>query len=149
MVEAVGKYIDKFFKLSQCIVRLTDEDLFFLCDNIARRKLIQLEKDGETMINITTLISLLIIFVAYMFVTFAMVPRMRKVIKIWLYILVFIGLIFPEFKQIGNLKLNLETYAIVLTGIEAFEMVFKYIVEEQQRKGKFISKRIKRIYENI
>jgi hypothetical protein len=116
---------------------------------LARRKLIQLEKDGETMINITTLISLLIIFVTYMFVTFAMVPRMRKVLKIWLYILVFIGLIFPEFKQIGNLKLNLETYAIVLAGIEAFEMVFKYIVEEQQRKGKFISKRIKRIYENI
>lgn len=27
--------VSKFFKLSQCIVRLTDEDLIFLCDNIS------------------------------------------------------------------------------------------------------------------
>lgn len=27
--------VSKFFKLSQCIVRLTDEDLMFLCDNIS------------------------------------------------------------------------------------------------------------------
>ena len=34
----------KFFKLSQCIVRLTDEDLTFLCDNISRKKV---ETDEE------------------------------------------------------------------------------------------------------
>lgn len=30
---------NKFFKLSQCIVRLTDEDLMFLCDNIDKKKI--------------------------------------------------------------------------------------------------------------
>lgn len=34
----------KFFKLSQCIVRLTDEDLAFLCDNISKKKV---ETDEE------------------------------------------------------------------------------------------------------
>lgn len=34
----------KFFKLSQCIVRLTDEDLVFLCDNISKKKI---ETDEE------------------------------------------------------------------------------------------------------
>lgn len=35
---------NKFFKLSQCIVRLTDEDLIFLCDNISKKKI---ETDEE------------------------------------------------------------------------------------------------------
>lgn len=29
--------VNKFFKLAQCIVRLTDEDLIFLCDNISKQ----------------------------------------------------------------------------------------------------------------
>ena len=31
--------VSKFFKLSQCIVGLTDEDLVFLCDNISQKKI--------------------------------------------------------------------------------------------------------------
>lgn len=34
----------KFFKLSQCIIRLTDEDLIFLCNNISGKKV---ETDEE------------------------------------------------------------------------------------------------------
>lgn len=101
------------------------------------------------MINIATLISVLLILAVYIFVVFLMIPKMRKFTKLWLYILVFIGLIFPDFNSIGEIKLNLETYAIVLAGIEAFEMFFKYIVEERQRCGKSISEKIKRIYDNM
>ena len=101
------------------------------------------------MINSTTLISIIMIFAVYILVIFAMTPNMRKIMKIMLYILVFIGLLFPEFKGIGELKLNLETYAIVLAGIEAFEMLFKFIVEEKLKQGKKISTKIKVIYDNM
>ena len=98
------------------------------------------------MITFTTLISIMLIFVVYIFVTFSMIPQIRKLLKIMLYVLVFIGLLFPSFKGIGNLKLNLETYAIVLAGVEAFEMIFKYVVEAKKNKGKFISKKIEKIF---
>lgn len=101
------------------------------------------------MINITTLILIMFVFTVYILVTFTMVPKIRKLLKIWLYILVFIALIFPEFKGIGNLKLNIEIYAIVLAGIEVFEMILKYIVDDKQTKGKSISKKIKEIYESM
>ena len=76
----------------------------------------------------------------YIFVTFFMVPKMRKLLKIMLYVLVFIGLLFPVFEGIGNLKINLETYAIILAGIEAFEMIFKYIIEDTPLYNFFIKK---------
>lgn len=101
------------------------------------------------MIAITTLVLIMIIFAVYIFTTFAMVPKARKLLKIMLYVLVFIGLLFPSFKGVGNLQINLETYAIVLAGIEVFEMVFKYVVEDKQNKGKSISKKVKRIYESM
>ena len=101
------------------------------------------------MITSSTLISIILIFIMYIFVTFFMVPKMRKLLKIMLYGLVFIGLLFPVFEGIGNLKINLETYAIILAGIEAFEMIFKYIIEDRKNKGKIVSKRIEKIYENM
>ena len=90
------------------------------------------------MITSSTLISIILIFIMYIFVTFFMVPKMRKLLKIMIYVLVFIGLLFPVFEGIGNLKINLETYAIILAGIEAFEMIFKYIIEDRKNKGKIV-----------
>lgn len=101
------------------------------------------------MISISTLILIVLIFVVYVFITFNMMPQMRKLTKMWLYIIVFVGLFFPEFRGIGTMEINLETYAIVLAGIEIFEMIFKYIVEEQQSKGKDISEKIKKIYDSM
>lgn len=101
------------------------------------------------MISVSTLILIVLIFAVYVFITFNMIPQMRKLTKMWLYIIVFVGLLFPEFKGIGTMKINLETYAIVLADIEIFEMIFKYIVEEQQSKGKNISEKIKKIYDNM
>lgn len=101
------------------------------------------------MISISTLILIVLIFVVYVFITFNMIPQMRKLTKMWLYIIVFVGLIFPKFKGIGTMEVNLETYAIVLAGIEIFEMIFKYIVEEKQSKGKAISEKIKKIYDSM
>lgn len=101
------------------------------------------------MINYVTLLGVLTILLFYILVTFMMVPCMRKMLKLVLYILVFVGLIFPSFKGIGNLEMNLETYAIVLAGVEVFEMLFKFRIEELQRKGKNISKKSKKIYESM
>ncbi len=101
------------------------------------------------MINSTTLISIMIIFIVYMIVIFTMKPQMRKLLKIWLYILVFLGLLFPDFNGIGELKLNLETYAIVVTGVELFEMIFKYVIEIKMNEQKRIGEKTKKIYESL
>ena len=101
------------------------------------------------MISISTLILIVLVFAVYVFITFKMIPQMRKFTKMWLYIIVFVGLLFPEFKGIGTMEINLETYAIVLAGIEIFEMIFKYIVEEKQSKGKDISEKLKKIYNSM
>ena len=73
----------------------------------------------------------------------------RKMMKLMIYVAVFLGLLFPGVKEIGDFKINLETYAIVLAGIEVFEMTLKYIVEKRIKNKKHVSKRVERLYDSM
>lgn len=101
------------------------------------------------MIEINTLIIILLIILTYIFLALRCVPKFRKTIKVYLYILVFIGLLFPEFKGIGEIKVNFGAYALVVAGIEIFEMIFKLIVENRIARGAEVSERMKKIYKSM
>ena len=104
------------------------------------------------MLPIMSIISVGLILGSYIFCTFLMVPKIRKFYKLLIYILVFIALFFPDIEYIEfplGLKVNFQLYAIVLCGIELFELCIEFYVEGKKRDKKPISKNLERVYQSL
>lgn len=104
------------------------------------------------MLPIASIISVLIVLVFYVFCTFFMDARMRKFYKLLLYTVVFLALFFPDiefFELPFGSRVRFHTYAIVLCGVELFELLLKFYVEGRKREKKPISKKLERIYESL
>lgn len=104
------------------------------------------------MISLKTFILILIIFGMYLFMMFAMVPYVRKVMKIIIYFLVFISLLMPDFDYIllpFGIAISFRVDAIILSGMELIDMCTKQIFERKLRNKKKLSKRQKCIYDSL
>lgn len=104
------------------------------------------------MLPISSVISVLFFLTVYIFVLFFFVPEMRKKYKIWLYTIVFVCLFFPNIEYLDlpfGLKVNIQTYAIMVCGMELIEMYTKHILESKKKQGKKLSKKMEKIYESL
>ncbi len=94
---------------------------------------------------------LFIVFL-YVFVTFKMKTIIRMYMKLFIYALVFIALFFPDikfFRPTETLTFNIKIYAIVLCGIEVFELGIKCYVRRRKQEKRPVSKKLERIFESL
>lgn len=104
------------------------------------------------MLPTASVISVLFFLVVYIFILFNFIPEARKQYKIWLYTIVFVCLFFPDIEFLNlplGLKINIQTYAIMVCGMELIEMYAKHILEIKKKRGKKLSKKMERIYESL
>ena len=84
------------------------------------------------MISIKLLLGVMILIGFYIIAVLKMPARISKQMKIGLYSLVFISMLFPNFSYIGEIKITLEVYAIILAGIQIFDYIYETIVEKKK-----------------
>ena len=104
------------------------------------------------MLPISSVIRVLYFLAIYIFVLFCFAPEMRKKYKIWLYTIVFVCLFFPDIEYLNlpfGLKINIQTYAIMICGVELIEMWTKHILGNKKKQGKKLSKKMEKIYESL
>ena len=104
------------------------------------------------MLPISSVISVLLFLVVYIFVMFFFVPDMRKKYKILLYTIVFACLFFPDIEYLDlpfRLKVNIQTYAIMVCGMELIEMWTKHILDSKKKQGKKLSEKMEKIHESL
>ena len=104
------------------------------------------------MLPISSVISVLFFLVVYIFVMFFFVPDMRKKYKILLYTIVFACLFFPDIEYLDlpfRLKVNIQTYAIMVCGMELIEMWTKHILDSKKKQGKKLSEKMEKIHESL